>query len=131
MGGILAGFQPDRFFITKDGSFELDRLRSQIVDREEPVILFGTALAFLHFLERQRTTISNCLWAAWPWRRAGAKAAARRWIKGIFLPQPVSPSWDSNRFSLERIRNEPELIRNFLAECRPITPAPVDEISNY
>ena len=52
MGGILAEFQPDRFFITKDGSFELDRLRSQIVDREEPVILFGTALAFLHLLEK-------------------------------------------------------------------------------
>ena len=52
MGGILADFQPDRFFITKDGSFELDRLRSQIVDREEPVILFGTALAFLHLLEK-------------------------------------------------------------------------------
>jgi hypothetical protein len=52
MGGILADFQPDRFFIAKNGSFELDRLRSQIVDREEPVILFGTALAFLHLLEK-------------------------------------------------------------------------------
>src|ERR1700676_2928219 len=31
MGGILADFEPDRFFITKDGRFELDRLRSQIV----------------------------------------------------------------------------------------------------
>jgi acyl-coenzyme A synthetase/AMP-(fatty) acid ligase len=52
MGGILADFQPDRFLITKDGSFEFDRLRRQIIDREEPLILFGTALAFLHLLEK-------------------------------------------------------------------------------
>ena len=39
MGGILADYQKNQFelFITKDGGFELDRLRWQIVDREEPV----------------------------------------------------------------------------------------------
>ena len=52
MGGVLAGFRPDRFFITKDGSLELDRLREELTEHDEPVTLFGTALAFLNLLEQ-------------------------------------------------------------------------------
>jgi Acyl-protein synthetase, LuxE len=52
MGGILANFQRDRFVIAKNGSLELDRLRHHLMDREGPLTLFGTALAFLHVLEK-------------------------------------------------------------------------------
>jgi Acyl-protein synthetase, LuxE len=51
MGGILANFQRDRFVITKDGRFELDRLRALLIDRGEVVTVFGTALAFLNLIE--------------------------------------------------------------------------------
>ncbi len=51
MGGILTNFQHDRFAITKNGEFDLDRLRGQFIHREEAVTLFGTALAFLNLLD--------------------------------------------------------------------------------
>jgi Acyl-protein synthetase, LuxE len=51
MGGILAGFARDRFVIAQNGGIELDRLRGQIDDREKPLTLFGTALAFLNLFE--------------------------------------------------------------------------------
>jgi len=51
MGGILAGSQRDRFVLAKNGGLELDRLREQINDREKPLTLFGTALAFLNLFE--------------------------------------------------------------------------------
>ncbi len=50
-GGILADRLRDRFIIGKNGGFELDRLREQLIDRDEPLTLFGTALAFLNLLE--------------------------------------------------------------------------------
>jgi hypothetical protein len=52
MGGILADFQRERFLIARNGDLELDRLREQLIDRREPLILFGTALAFLNLLEK-------------------------------------------------------------------------------
>jgi hypothetical protein len=54
MGGILTSFQHDRFAITKNGEFELDRLREQFARRAEAVTLFGTALAFLNLLDLAR-----------------------------------------------------------------------------
>jgi hypothetical protein len=51
MGGILAGFERDRFVIAKNGGLALDRLMEQINDREKPLTLFGTALAFLNLFE--------------------------------------------------------------------------------
>jgi hypothetical protein len=51
MGGILTNFQHDRFAITKNGEFDLDRLGKQLAHREEGVTLFGTALAFLNLLD--------------------------------------------------------------------------------
>ena len=52
MGGILANFQHDRFVIANNGDFELDRLRDELMDGEEALTLFGTALAFLNLFEK-------------------------------------------------------------------------------
>ncbi len=52
MGGILTDYQRDCFFVTKNGYLELDRLRESFIDREKPVTLFGSALAFLTLFER-------------------------------------------------------------------------------
>jgi len=51
MGGILADLLHDRFIIGTNGGFELDGLRKQLIDRDEPLTVFGTALAFLNLLE--------------------------------------------------------------------------------
>jgi Acyl-protein synthetase, LuxE len=51
MGGILASFQRGQFVIAKNGDLESDLLRKLLMDREEPLALFGTALAFLNLLE--------------------------------------------------------------------------------
>jgi len=53
MGGILTNFQHDRFAITKNGEFELDRLRGRFVHCEA-ITLFGTALALLNMLDVAR-----------------------------------------------------------------------------
>jgi Acyl-protein synthetase, LuxE len=50
MGGILTGFQRERFVIAKNGGLERDRLREQL-ECGEALTLFGTALAFLNLLE--------------------------------------------------------------------------------
>jgi hypothetical protein len=52
MGGILAKFDRNRFVIAKNGEFELDRLREELMDHEEALTLFGTALAFLNLFEK-------------------------------------------------------------------------------
>jgi hypothetical protein len=52
MGGFLTGFQRECFFITRNGCLELDRLKDRLKDREEPLTLFGTALAFLNLMEQ-------------------------------------------------------------------------------
>ena len=52
MGGFLTDFQRECFFITRNGSLELDRLKDRLKDREKPLTLFGTALAFLNLLEQ-------------------------------------------------------------------------------
>jgi hypothetical protein len=54
MGAILADFQRDRFFIAKNGGFEFNRLREQLQGGNQPVTMFGTALAFLNLLEEHR-----------------------------------------------------------------------------
>jgi hypothetical protein len=51
MGDILAGSRRDRFVLGKNGGLELDRLQEEINDREKPLTLFGTALAFLNLFE--------------------------------------------------------------------------------
>jgi hypothetical protein len=52
MGAILAGFEHERFVVSKDGDLKLDRLREQLSNRHEGVTLFGTALAYLNLLEK-------------------------------------------------------------------------------
>ena len=52
MGAILAGFERERFVISKDGRLEIDRLREQVSSRHEAVTLFGTALAYLNLFEK-------------------------------------------------------------------------------
>jgi hypothetical protein len=52
MGGILTDFQRECFYVTKKGCLELDRLRKSLIDRENPLMLFGTALAFLNLFEQ-------------------------------------------------------------------------------
>jgi hypothetical protein len=51
MGGILAGFNRERFVITNNGCLELGRLREMLASPGHAVTLFGTALAFLNLLE--------------------------------------------------------------------------------
>jgi acyl-coenzyme A synthetase/AMP-(fatty) acid ligase len=52
MGGFLAGFRRECFLVMKNGCLDLDRLREGFNDRERPVTLFGTALAFLNLFEQ-------------------------------------------------------------------------------
>lgn len=52
MGGILTEFEQARFVIGKDGDLQLDRLMRALGEDQEPLTLFGTALAFLHLAER-------------------------------------------------------------------------------
>lgn len=52
MGGVLAGFDQAIFFMTRDGKLELDRLKEHLAGRTAPVVLFGTALAFLNLFEQ-------------------------------------------------------------------------------
>lgn len=54
MGGILADFDRERFVISKNGGLELERLCEMLADPNHAVTLFGTALAFLNLLERDR-----------------------------------------------------------------------------
>jgi Acyl-protein synthetase, LuxE len=51
MGGILVNFRRDRFVITMNGRFDLDRLPEFLIDRQEAVTVFGTALAFMNLFE--------------------------------------------------------------------------------
>jgi hypothetical protein len=51
MGSFLCGGRRDSFFVNSDGAVEVDRLRTFLSNRTEPVTLFGTALAFLNLLE--------------------------------------------------------------------------------
>jgi hypothetical protein len=48
MGGFLTAGQRDRFFITKGGALEIDRLQKFLGSINQPITLFGTALAFLN-----------------------------------------------------------------------------------
>jgi hypothetical protein len=52
MGGFLADFKRECFFITRNGCLELDRLKDRLTDRGKPLTLFGTALAFLNLMEQ-------------------------------------------------------------------------------
>jgi hypothetical protein len=51
MGAFLAGDNPESFFLNERGAIELDRLLAAVRDAHGPLILFGTALAFLNLLE--------------------------------------------------------------------------------
>ena len=52
MGGVLSGFAKRAFFLTREGKLELDRLEEHLTGRSAPVVLFGTALAFLNLFEQ-------------------------------------------------------------------------------
>jgi hypothetical protein len=52
MGGFLTDFQRECFFITRNGCLEIDRLNDRLSDREKPLTLFVTALAFLNLMEQ-------------------------------------------------------------------------------
>lgn len=51
MGAILAGNRTEAFLIDSRGMIERDRLARAIAANPKPVILFGTALAFVNLLE--------------------------------------------------------------------------------
>jgi hypothetical protein len=51
MGDFLSNGRHDSFFVNSDGTVEVDRIRTFLSNRTEPVTLFGTALAFLNLLE--------------------------------------------------------------------------------
>jgi hypothetical protein len=51
MGAFLAGDNPESFFLNERGAIEFDRLLAAVRDAHGPLILFGTALAFLNLLE--------------------------------------------------------------------------------
>jgi hypothetical protein len=52
MGGILCDGRHESFFVNGDGAVDVDRMRTFLSSRSEPVTLFGTALAFLNLLEK-------------------------------------------------------------------------------
>ena len=92
MGGMLADFERDRFFITKNGAVELDRLREHLADRQGPWTLFGTALAFLNLLE-----VSPDLHLELP---AGSVLIETGGFKGRDVISANSPSTSSYRSDL-------------------------------
>ena len=51
MGGILNGYQREKFFVTQGGELEVDRFRAAVEKERGPITVFGTALAFLHLFE--------------------------------------------------------------------------------
>jgi hypothetical protein len=51
MGGILSNYRSDSFYVNSEGIVEVDRLRTFLWNRTDPVTLFGPALAFLNLLE--------------------------------------------------------------------------------
>jgi acyl-coenzyme A synthetase/AMP-(fatty) acid ligase len=51
MGTILAGNRTEAFLIDTQGVIECDRLARAVAKNQEPVTLFGTALAFVNLLE--------------------------------------------------------------------------------
>jgi hypothetical protein len=51
MGGFLSEDREHRYFWQDGGRLELESLRDFISTRERPIVLFGTALAFLNILE--------------------------------------------------------------------------------
>jgi len=51
MGGFLSNGRPDSFYVNSKGVVEVNRIRTFLSSRSEPVTLFGTALAFLNLLE--------------------------------------------------------------------------------
>jgi hypothetical protein len=52
MGGILAAFERNRFLIGQNGELKIDRLSALPPADPESLVVFGTALAFLQFMER-------------------------------------------------------------------------------
>jgi hypothetical protein len=52
MGAILGGFRRERFFIAHNGDVELTRLGEELAGADEPLTLFGTALAYLNLMEK-------------------------------------------------------------------------------
>ncbi len=52
MGGLLTASDRSRFVIGKNGDLEIDRLMQLLEKEPEPMTLFGTALGFLHLIER-------------------------------------------------------------------------------
>jgi hypothetical protein len=52
MGGILAASDRSRFVIEKNGHLDIERLMQLVEKASEPLIMFGTALAFLYLLDR-------------------------------------------------------------------------------
>jgi hypothetical protein len=51
MGAILAGNRTEPFLINARGVIERDRLAKAVMENQRPVLLFGTALAFVNLLE--------------------------------------------------------------------------------
>lgn len=52
MGAILAGNRPDAFLLDARGEIERDRLAKVAAETQRPLMLFGTALAFVNLLEQ-------------------------------------------------------------------------------
>jgi hypothetical protein len=52
MGGILTASDRSRFVIGKNGDLEIERLMQFLEKGPEPLTMFGTALAFLHLIDR-------------------------------------------------------------------------------
>jgi hypothetical protein len=101
MGGILTNFQHSRFVITKNGEFELDRLRKQFVHREEAVALFGTALAFLNMLDVARDQPLRLPPGSVVIETGGFKGSGRETGKGALYEQlslhlgvPIDSIWN-------------------------------------
>jgi acyl-coenzyme A synthetase/AMP-(fatty) acid ligase len=52
MGAILAGNRAEAFLIDARGRIESDRMEKAVAERQQPAMLFGTALALVNLLEQ-------------------------------------------------------------------------------
>jgi hypothetical protein len=97
MGSFLTAGQRDRFFITKDGVLEIDRLQKFIDSVNGPITLFGTALAFLNLLSTKLPLPPGSILM----ETGGFKGSGREIAKEVLYQQlsesfgiPVSAIWN-------------------------------------
>ena len=101
MGGVLSGFAKRAFFLTREGKLELDRLEEHLMGGSAPVVLFGTALAFLNLFEQASALNFSLPVGSIIMETGGFKGTGREIAKADLYAQisnrfnlPVSSIWN-------------------------------------